>query len=64
MPKIKRKPSRYRTVSVKEGIIQRVEEYVSKNKSYHSIAEFTAETLRLRLNALEKNVSRAIGEDP
>jgi hypothetical protein len=53
MPKTKRKPASYRTISIKEDIVQRIENFIHKNRTYHSIAEFTAEALRLRLENLE-----------
>ena len=44
----------YRGVSLSDELIQRVEQLIRKLGTYHSIAEFVSEAVRLRLEAVEK----------
>ncbi|RLC75910.1 MAG: hypothetical protein DRI61_14175 [Chloroflexi bacterium] len=44
----------YRSVSVKEGLVERVEKLIRRVKTYHSVAEFVSEAVRLRVEAVEK----------
>jgi Arc/MetJ-type ribon-helix-helix transcriptional regulator len=44
----------YRSVSVREELIERVERLIRKVKTYHSISEFVSEAVRLRVEAIER----------
>jgi len=44
----------YRGVTLKEELIDRVEQLIRRVGTYHSIAEFVSEAVRLRIEALEK----------
>ena len=44
----------YRSVSVREELVERVEKLIRRVKTYHSIAEFVSEAVRLRVEAVEK----------
>jgi Arc/MetJ-type ribon-helix-helix transcriptional regulator len=61
MPRTKREPHSYKTVSVKEELVNRVERLIRRVGTYHSVAEFVSEAVRWRLEDLERNY-RA-GED-
>ena len=54
MPKNKREPHSYKTVSVKEELINRVETLIHRVGTYHSVSEFVSEAVRWRLEDLEK----------
>jgi len=45
----------YRSVSVREELVERVEELIRRVRTYHSVAEFFSEAARLRLEAVEKH---------
>jgi Arc/MetJ-type ribon-helix-helix transcriptional regulator len=44
----------YRSVSIHEELVNRVEQLIEKLGTYRTVAEFVKEAVRLRLEALEK----------
>jgi Arc/MetJ-type ribon-helix-helix transcriptional regulator len=56
----------YRSVSVREELIERVERLIHKVKTYHSISEFVSEAVRLRVEAVERreNLRGENGDEP
>jgi len=44
----------YRSVSVREELVDRVEKLIRRIKTYHSVAEFVSEAVRLRVEAIER----------
>ena len=44
----------YRSVSVREELVERIEKLIRRVKTYHSIAEFVSEAVRLRVEAVER----------
>lgn len=50
----------YRSVSINDELIERVKQLIQKLGTYHSIAEFVSEAVRLRIETLEKQ--QKIGE--
>ena len=46
----------YRSVTLKEELVQEVSQLISRVKRYRSIAEFVSEAVRLRIEAVEKQV--------
>jgi len=44
----------YRSVSINDELIERVKQLIQKLRTYHSIAEFVSEAVRLRIETLEK----------
>ena len=44
----------YRSVSIREELLERVEKLIRRVKTYHSISEFISEAVRLRVEAIEK----------
>ena len=44
----------YRSVSVREELVERVERLIRRVKTYHSVAEFVSEAVRLRVEAIER----------
>ena len=52
---VKNMPSgNYRSVSVREELVERVEKLIRRVKTYHSVAEFVSEAVRLRVEAIER----------
>jgi len=51
----------YRSVSIREELLERVEKLIRRVKTYHSISEFISEAVRLRVEAIEKQ-EKAKGE--
>lgn len=47
----------YRSVSLPEDLVERVEQLIQKLGTYTTVAEFVKEAVRLRLEALEKQQS-------
>ena len=45
----------YRGVSLKEELVDRIEQLIQRLGTYKTIAEFVSEAVRLRLEALEKH---------
>jgi Arc/MetJ-type ribon-helix-helix transcriptional regulator len=52
----------YRGVSLKEELVDRVEQLIRRLGTYKTIAEFVSEAVRLRLEALEKHLEEAKNE--
>jgi Arc/MetJ-type ribon-helix-helix transcriptional regulator len=44
----------YRSVSVREELVERVEKLIRRVKTYHSVAEFVSEAVRLRVETIER----------
>ena len=44
----------YRGVTLKEELVERVKRLIERVKTYHSVAEFVSEAVRLRVEAIEK----------
>lgn len=44
----------YRSVTLNKQIVERVKQLIRRLGTYHSIAEFVSEAVRLRIEALEK----------
>ena len=44
----------YRSVSIHEELVNRVEQLIHRLGTYRTVAEFVKEAVRLRLEALEK----------
>jgi Arc/MetJ-type ribon-helix-helix transcriptional regulator len=44
----------YRNVTLKRQLVERVEQIVQKLGTYHSIAEFISEAVRLRFETIER----------
>jgi len=45
----------YRSVSVREELVDRVETLIRRVRIYHSVAEFFSEAARLRIETIEKH---------
>ena len=54
--------SNYKSVTLKEELVERVKALIAKVKTYHSIAEFVSEAIRLRIEHLENQERQ--GEKP
>ncbi|MCJ7759569.1 ribbon-helix-helix domain-containing protein [Candidatus Bathyarchaeota archaeon] len=52
----------YRSVSLNDELIDQIKQLIEKTKSYHSVAEFVSEAVRLRIESLEKQPSQKKGE--
>ena len=52
----------YRGVSLKQELVERVEQLIKRLGTYRSIADFVSEAVRLRLEAVEK-LQKAEGEN-
>jgi Arc/MetJ-type ribon-helix-helix transcriptional regulator len=46
----------YRSVSVNRELVDRVTQLINQIGTYHSVSEFVSEAVRLRIEALEKNI--------
>ena len=44
----------YRSVSINDELVDRVKQIIDKVGTYHSVAEFVSEAVRLRIEILEK----------
>lgn len=44
----------YRSVTLKDRLVERVEQLIQKLGTYHSIAEFVSEAIRLRIETIQK----------
>jgi Arc/MetJ-type ribon-helix-helix transcriptional regulator len=53
----------YRSVSVREELVERVEKLIHKVKTYHSVSEFVSEAVRLRVEAIERQEKTREVED-
>jgi Arc/MetJ-type ribon-helix-helix transcriptional regulator len=47
-------PKGYRTVSLPEPLLERIEEYLSTHPEYTSLADFVKEAVREKLDSLDK----------
>jgi Arc/MetJ-type ribon-helix-helix transcriptional regulator len=55
----------YRSVSVREELVERVERLIRRVKTYHSVAEFVSEAVRLRVEAIERQEKpREVEDEP
>jgi len=48
----------YRSVSLNDELIDQIKQLIEKTGSYHSVAEFVSEAVRLRIESLEKQPRR------
>ena len=46
----------YRKISIRNNLITQVERIMEKTDRYRSIADFVSEAIRLRIEALEKQI--------
>jgi Arc/MetJ-type ribon-helix-helix transcriptional regulator len=53
----------YRSVSVREELVERVERLIRRIKTYHSVAEFVSEAVRLRVETIERQEKPGEVED-
>jgi Arc/MetJ-type ribon-helix-helix transcriptional regulator len=44
----------YKGVTLKQQLVERIKQRIQKTGTYHSVAEFVSEAVRLRLETLEK----------
>jgi Arc/MetJ-type ribon-helix-helix transcriptional regulator len=45
---------KYRSISLNSDLVNEVEEYIKKDTNYRAIADFVAESVRLRLQQLKR----------
>jgi Arc/MetJ-type ribon-helix-helix transcriptional regulator len=53
----------YKSVTLKEELVNRVEQAIRTTGTYHSVAEFVSEAVRLRLETVEKHMKAREAED-
>ena len=53
----------YRSVSIHEELVKRVKQLIRRLGTYRSVTEFISEAVRLRLEALEKQLKPEEAED-
>lgn len=53
----------YKSVTLKEELVDRVGQAIRRAGTYHSIAEFVSEAVRLRLETIEKQIKARKAED-
>jgi Arc/MetJ-type ribon-helix-helix transcriptional regulator len=53
----------YKSVTLKEELVDRVAKAIRRAGTYHSIAEFVSEAVRLRLETIEKQIKAREAED-
>jgi len=53
----------YKSVTLKEELVDRVAKAIRRAGTYHSIAEFVSEAVRLRLETTEKQMKAREAED-
>ena len=53
----------YKSVTLKEELVNRVAKAIRRAGTYHSIAEFVSEAVRLRLETIEKQMKARKAED-
>jgi Arc/MetJ-type ribon-helix-helix transcriptional regulator len=44
----------YRSVTLREELVERVKKLIDRVKTYHSVSEFVSEAVRLRVEAIER----------
>jgi len=54
------KPPGYRSISIRDELVEQVEQLIQRLGTYRSIADFVSEAVRLRLEALEKKQKRRL----
>jgi Arc/MetJ-type ribon-helix-helix transcriptional regulator len=52
----------YRGVSLRDELVERVKRLIRRLGTYHSVAEFVSEAVRLRVETLEKQYKFEEGE--
>jgi len=52
----------YKSVSVNEGLLERVKKLIKRVKTYHSVSEFISEAVRLRVEEVERQEKLREGE--
>ena len=50
----------YRSVSINDELVEREKKLAEKIGTYHSVSEFVAEAIRLRVETLEKNIEPSL----
>ena len=63
MPEYKMPRGSYKSVTLKEELVDRVAKAIRRAGTYHSIAEFISEAVRLRLENIEKQMKAREAED-
>jgi Arc/MetJ-type ribon-helix-helix transcriptional regulator len=63
MPEYKMPRGNYKSVTLKEELVDRVAKAIRRAGTYHSIAEFISEAVRLRLENIEKQMKAREAED-
>ena len=53
----------YKSVTLKEELVDHVAKAIRRAGTYHSIAEFVSEAVRLRLETIEKQIKARETED-
>lgn len=53
----------YKSVTLKEELVDHVTKAIRRAGTYHSIAEFVSEAVRLRLETIEKQIKAREAED-
>jgi len=53
----------YKSVSINDELIEHIKQLIEKLGTYHSVAEFVSEAVRLRIELLEKQEKKK-GEKP
>jgi Arc/MetJ-type ribon-helix-helix transcriptional regulator len=52
----------YRSVTLNDQLVQQVQQLIRRTGTYHSIAEFVSEAVRLRLEVVEKQCKTEEGK--
>ena len=58
MPECKMPRGSYKSVTLKEELVNRVAKAIRRAGTYHSIAEFISEAVRLRLENIEETIEK------
>jgi len=53
----------YRSVTLREELVERVKKLIDRVKTYHSVSEFVSEAVRLRVEAIERQEKLREAED-
>ena len=53
----------YRSVSINDELVERVKKLTEKIGTYHSVSEFVAEAIRLRVETLERNIESKLNAE-
>jgi len=53
----------YKSISLNDELIERIKQLINQLGTYHSVAEFVSEAVRLRIETLEKQAETK-GEKP